>query len=54
MDRRSCIRCGDLPAFDEFGMCAHCHITLRNEAALGISVIELYLSNWAAFRAWET
>ena len=54
MDRRSCIRCGDLPAFDEFGMCAHCHITLRNEAALGISVLELYLSNWAAFRAWET
>ena len=53
MDCCSCIRCGDLPAFDEFGTCAHCHLAVAAEAALGISVLELYLANWAAFRAWE-
>ena len=53
MDRCSCIRCRDLPAFDEFGTCVHCHRVVAAEAERGIWVIELYLANWAAFRAWE-
>jgi hypothetical protein len=48
----TCIRCGDAPPVDEWGLCGHCHWAVRGEIEVGLYELREYLRKVARFEAW--